>query len=140
MFRQGCQLIRMQPTRRRLAALFVLFLDSLTEAASTTSCRLHSKIAFVSGTNRRDSRSFVVEKVIPPIARVAAFANSTSSIIPYSGLGDAIPVLYTNNPNVVYKWLSDHVPTEGCTLGFDVEVSTFLIVERLRVLHLRLRT
>lgn len=104
--------------------LLFLFLDGFSEAtmtSSTSSWQCYSTLAFVPGGSRRDSRSFAIEKVVPPIPRIATFANSTDTI-PYSGLGDAIPVLYTNNPNIVYKWLSDHLPSEGCTLGFDVEV------------------
>ena len=37
--------------------------------------------------------------------------------------GVSVPVTYTNDPKTVYRWMSDHLPYEGCTLGFDVEVS-----------------
>jgi hypothetical protein len=37
-------------------------------------------------------------------------------------------VLYTNDPGQVSLWLADHVPSTGCTLGFDVEVGCFLAV------------
>lgn len=34
-----------------------------------------------------------------------------------------LPVIYTNDPKIVSRWLSDNIPSTGCTIGFDVEVS-----------------
>jgi len=36
-------------------------------------------------------------------------------------------VLYTNDPAQVSLWLADHVPSAGCTLGFDVEVGDVVL-------------
>lgn len=49
------------------------------------------------------------------------YTTDTSSVL--SLHGSSVPVTYTNNPKSVYRWLSDNLPYEGCTVGFDVEVS-----------------
>lgn len=35
--------------------------------------------------------------------------------------GDPLPVLYTNDPKLLNKWLVEHVPMEPCAIGFDTE-------------------
>jgi len=47
------------------------------------------------------------------------YTTDTSSVL--SLHGSSVPVTYTNNPKSVYRWLSDNLPYEGCTVGFDVE-------------------
>jgi hypothetical protein len=48
----------------------------------------------------------------------------SSSSLSYPSLhGRSVPVTYTNDPKTVYRWMSDHLPYEGCTIGFDIEVS-----------------
>ena len=66
-------------------------------------------------------------------------SNSTTTIssltIPYSSStsmnyddeeeesgGDPLPVLYTNDPKMLNRWLVEHVPMEPCAIGFDTEV------------------
>jgi hypothetical protein len=50
--------------------------------------------------------------------------SSSSSLLSYPSLhGRSVPVTYTNDPKTVYRWMSDHLPYEGCTIGFDIEVS-----------------
>ncbi|CAB9521512.1 Exonuclease [Seminavis robusta] len=34
---------------------------------------------------------------------------------------DALPVLYTNDPKVLNRWLADNIPMEPCVIGFDTE-------------------
>lgn len=51
-----------------------------------------------------------------------SFTTDTSSVLSLDG-SSSVPVTYTNNPKSVYRWLSDNLPYEGCTIGFDVEVS-----------------
>jgi hypothetical protein len=36
--------------------------------------------------------------------------------------GASIPVCYTNAPDSLDRWLSDHIPFDGATIGFDLEV------------------
>ena len=51
----------------------------------------------------------------------------SSSSLSYPSLhGRSVPVTYTNDPKTVYRWMSDHLPYEGCTIGFDIEVSDCL--------------
>lgn len=38
-------------------------------------------------------------------------------------LAGKIPALYTNDPVAVATWLENNVPSNGCMIGFDVEVS-----------------
>ena len=67
-------------------------------------------------------------------------ANGTSTLtIPYSSSArdeemleydppsggvdpQALPVLYTNCPKQLNRWLVEHVPMEACAIGFDTEV------------------
>ena len=36
--------------------------------------------------------------------------------------GASIPVCYTNAPDSLDRWLGDHIPSNGTTIGFDLEV------------------
>jgi len=58
--------------------------------------------------------------VIPPIQK--AVADEPSLVLPTYSQMEELPVVYTNDPKVVSRWLCDNIPsTQGCVLGFDVE-------------------
>lgn len=74
---------------------------------------------------KRMSRYFAQESMLPPLPRIDIDVDigGDNSVTPtresdHSGLS----VLYTNDPKMVSRWLSDHIGTDGCTLGFDLEV------------------
>lgn len=94
-------------------------------------CLSHSSVAFLDhlGSN---GRYFTYGATLPPLEKVRQpLQNHTDSSFLLSAQrtpsnpmeGSTIPVMYTNNPKSVYEWLSDHLPTDGCILGFDIEVS-----------------
>jgi hypothetical protein len=72
------------------------------------------------------SRYFTQEGMLPPLLSLSAVPSNQTTTIPYSESegGRSIPVVYTNDPSSVYKWLSNNLPYKGCTIGFDVEVSS----------------
>ena len=79
------------------------------------------------------SRYFTKDGTLPPLVSLAAAARPSNDTltIPYSkkkqGRSSSdVSVVYTNDPGSVYRWLSDHLPYEGCTIGFDTEVSVFI--------------
>jgi hypothetical protein len=91
----------------------------------------HLSVAFMSH-EFSSNRYFTDKGVLPPLNGVGLtnlVSNQTSEIYTtdtssyLSGLGPSVPVTYTNDPKTVYRWMSDNLPNEGCTLGFDVEVS-----------------
>jgi hypothetical protein len=69
------------------------------------------------------SRYFVQESMIPPLPRIDV--DGDNSVIPSRKRESDrdLSVLYTNDPTIVSRWLSDNIGTDGCTLGFDLEVS-----------------
>jgi hypothetical protein len=71
--------------------------------------------AFAPNAAKRDSRYFYHEFLLPSLPPV-------DGAIPSLPLENHLPLLYTNDPMRVSRWLADHVPSSGCTLGFDVEV------------------
>jgi hypothetical protein len=76
------------------------------------------------------SRYFTQEGLLPPLALSAMCpSNQTTDTMPYteSPHGRSIPVVYTNDPNSIYRWLSNNLPIEGCTMGFDTEVSFYFV-------------
>lgn len=66
--------------------------------------------------SHRSSRYFTGEALLPPLERLDDGNNDKTNS---DGM---LSVMYTNDPSQVSTWLSDHVPSAGCTLGFDVEV------------------
>jgi len=58
-----------------------------------------------------------------PTNQTSDLDTSTGTSMSISSYGVSVPVTYTNDPKTVYRWMSDHLPYEGCTIGFDVEVS-----------------
>lgn len=83
-------------------------------------------------------RYFVQTGVLPPLSPVATTRTTTEQLSQSSNgtthatiarqtycddtVGN-IPVVYTNNPKAVDKWLCTNLPYDGCILGFDIEVS-----------------
>jgi hypothetical protein len=76
--------------------------------------------AFNSYSTRRESRYFAQESMLPPLPRI----DDENTITPARESDRSLPILYTNDPKMVSRWLSDNIETNGCTLGFDLEVST----------------
>eukprot|EP00546_Thalassionema_frauenfeldii_P001157 CAMPEP_0178936822 /NCGR_PEP_ID=MMETSP0786-20121207/25398_1 /TAXON_ID=186022 /ORGANISM="Thalassionema frauenfeldii, Strain CCMP 1798" /LENGTH=313 /DNA_ID=CAMNT_0020615291 /DNA_START=216 /DNA_END=1157 /DNA_ORIENTATION=- len=69
----------------------------------------------------RHSSFFTLEETLPSLQ----FVYPTSELciptdIPYSKIANSIPVVYTNSPKAVDKWLSDNV-SQYSGLGLDVE-------------------
>lgn len=48
-----------------------------------------------------------------------------------SKYGSSIPVCYTNSPQSTSAWFEQHIPHEGATVGFDVEVSYYIVLIQL---------
>ncbi len=76
------------------------------------------------------TRYFTDKGILPPLNGLGFVMNQTFDSTPYTDTssvlsyeGSSAPVTYTNDPKSVYRWLSDQLPYEGCTIGFDVEVS-----------------
>lgn len=69
-------------------------------------------------TNERETRYFTEECLIPPIQRCSNESQTAADSINV----EALPVVYTNDPKAVSRWIANHVPSEGCVLGFDLEV------------------
>lgn len=76
------------------------------------------------------NRYFTDKGILPPLNFVTVPLNQTyqDDTTPYTDTssllfceGSSIPVTYTNDPTSVYRWLSDHLPYQGCTIGFDIE-------------------
>jgi hypothetical protein len=93
----------------------------------------HGSLAFMSH-EFSSTRYFTDKGVLPPLHGVGCeilasnqtsetYTTDTSSYVALNG--PSIPVTYTNDPKTVYRWLSDQLPYEGCTIGFDVEVSCY---------------
>src|SRR3569623_1277678 len=104
-----CMTTRSHPCKRRKARCCSALLLSLSGVA-----------AFSGMSSRRtgDSRYFGVHLTAPPLQRVE------DSVVDFDPqYGTTLDVLYTNDPRSVSQWLSDNVPSNGCTLGFDIEVS-----------------
>lgn len=88
---------------------------------------IFSATAFLPRTQKRNTRYFTTEAVLPAIPVVPSPSNATAACgLPPAymrGYGFPIPVVYTNSPQAISNWLSDNVPSseEPCILGFDVE-------------------
>jgi hypothetical protein len=75
------------------------------------------------------TRYFTQHGMLPPLALCvpnAVATNSTTIASSEQQAGGSLPVVYTNDPSSVYKWLSNNLPFDGCSIGFDVEVSVSL--------------
>lgn len=68
---------------------------------------------------QRRSRYFTGEALLPPLEQIDATQRSNDF---FFDDGCCLEAIYTNDPAQVSQWLADHVPSAGCTLGFDVEV------------------
>lgn len=71
---------------------------------------------------RQNTRYFSAELMLPPLplADYSSFESPAES----SNIGlhsRSIPVVYTNSPVTISRWLSENVSSPGCVLGFDVE-------------------
>jgi hypothetical protein len=78
--------------------------------------------AYTSNSPKRESRYFAQESMLPPLPRI----DVDNSVIPSRESDRDLSVLYTNDPKMVSRWLSDNIGNDGCTLGFDLEVSIVL--------------
>lgn len=78
-----------------------------------------SATAFLPRNQRRNTRYFTTEAVLPAIPVVSPADNNTAAY--RRGYGFPVPVVYTNSPETISKWLSDNIPSEPSVLGFDVE-------------------
>lgn len=76
------------------------------------------------------TRYFTDKGILPPLNCLSVPLNQTfqDDTSPYTDTssilcceGSSVPVTYTNDPTSVYRWLSDHLPYQGCTIGFDIE-------------------
>ena len=108
---------------------------------------------FLSSSTSSCNRYFTHQGMLPALQRSAfvvpqdsttdttGTAAASASIIPYSEyllLGREIPVTYTNDPKSVYRWFSNHLPYEGCTIGLDVEevsVSMYVYISIVFIPH-----
>jgi len=90
-------------------------------------CEIHARriiTAFSYSNPKRMSMQFAHESVLPPLPRIETPSTAdTESAVLSDESNPGLSVLYTNDPKMVSRWLSDHVATGGCTLGFDLEVS-----------------
>lgn len=82
------------------------------------------------------TRYFTDKGILPPLNCLGVPLNQTyqDDTIPYTDTssrlcyeGSSVPVTYTNDPTSVYRWLSDHLPYQGCIIGFDIEVSNLAV-------------
>jgi len=74
------------------------------------------------------TRYFTNKGILPPLNVLQLALNRTNDSIHYTDVsstlsyeGSSVPVTYTNDPKSVYRWLSDQLPYDGCTIGFDIE-------------------
>lgn len=117
--------------------LFISFLWICSNNRAFASARreIVPALAF-SVTNRikhREARYFTVKDCLPPLetmpsSSLPSYSNSTFTMtMPYSDTtSEPLPVVYSNDPKVLNRWLVDHVPMEGCAVGFDTEVRATL--------------
>ena len=90
-----------------------------------------------SSSRTSNNRYFTQHSILPRLDKMESswsFSNETTSLptttatttstVPYSEYtGREIPVVYTNDPKSVYSWFTENLSTNGCVVGFDVEVS-----------------
>ena len=70
----------------------------------------------------QSTRYFSADLILPPLP-VVHFSSLDSAPETANGgiICKSIPVIYTNSPRTISKWLTENISTDGCTLGFDVE-------------------
>jgi hypothetical protein len=83
--------------------------------------------AYTSNSPKRESRYFAQESMLPPLLRIDVDVDVDNSVTPTRESDRYLSVLYTNDPKMVSRWLSDNIGTDGCTLGFDLEVSSIVL-------------
>ena len=96
----------------------------------------HQVMGFASSyrtTGRQGARYFAQELLLPPLPSLWEVSNSKNDRQQQQQATvnnqNILPVLYTNDPMKFSQWLGDHIPNDGCTLGFDVEVSFVIFVK-----------
>ena len=79
----------------------------------------------------RSRRYFVGEALLPPLGRVDGTSSfqSCDHQISRCDNGTDLEAIYTNDPAEVHRWLANNVPSQGCTLGFDLEVCLCVFVK-----------
>lgn len=124
-----------------VVVLLLLLLALLAVVPPTMPLAFSPRRLLVKYHTRRQNRYFTQESLLPPLQRVvvanvqrhqhntnnnnnntmitSSSSSSSSSTTDYTR---SIPVMYTNDPASVARWLEENVPSHGCTLGFDVEV------------------
>jgi hypothetical protein len=127
------------------------------QTLSTWTILLHASLVFAFSPPRglrlrvfQRDRFFSEEHLLAPLDSssshlTAAAAPSNATVdtmstwtLPYSSQdhtvnGAALPVLYSNDPKMVNRWLTQHLPMDVCAVGFDTEVRTVLMQGRKRV-------
>lgn len=79
-------------------------------------------------------RYFTKDGMLPPLVSLSAVRSNQTTSVPYvEDEGRSIPVVYTNDPCSVEEWLSENLPTNGCTIGFDVEVSQEEVIRHVEI-------
>ena len=73
----------------------------------------------------RSRRYFTGEVLLPPLERLdsaESFHHQRRQCHDPNNNDAGLETIYTNDPAQVSQWLANHVPSTGCTLGFDLEV------------------
>ena len=89
---------------------------------------------------------FSMERTLPPLASINNQPVSTArSMLSNATIGMGAPtlwnvpssfsdhkeenlkVLYTNDPKEINRWLTENLSMDGCTIGFDTEVGSFVV-------------
>ena len=82
---------------------------------------------------RYSCESYVISPPMPCIHHNNYFSASLELPLPTPMIADSgestassrIPVLYTNDPAHLRRWLAKNIPADGCcSIGFDIEVSS----------------
>jgi hypothetical protein len=117
---------------RIIIGLLLLMLDGHS-VSSYSSEGLPRRKSIRQCTSSTSSRYFTFEGILPALQSVrneaaARAINSTFAHVHTvinnndNQYGAPTPVTYTNNPLTVSRWLQDNIPTDGATIGLDVEV------------------
>lgn len=98
----------------------VFLLHSLRERSFST-----TRVQALSSSRKENTARYFTKKVeIPPLATLPDVSTTLHSDKINMG---PLPVVYTNNPKTVSKWISEYIPAgQPCTLGIDIEVSCLL--------------
>lgn len=62
------------------------------------------------------SNSTMVDTLILPYSSPRSYSTAVAP-----GDEEQLPVRYTNDPKEINRWLTEHVPTDDCAIGFDTE-------------------